>query len=405
MSINKVRYFDSQMFGAPSATGLSGAGKLISLFDACLVDGFNVNAIAGSITVAGGIATAQTAAAHNFLDYTVIRVWGCAEAGLNGDWKCTVPGGDTISWPTTVADGTYGGAISAKTAPLGWSKAFTAPNIAVYRPASGLRHYFRINDANAQFTYLRGYEAMTGSGDAGTQPFPTSAQVAAGVNIMKHQFSTAYAQRWQLFGDDKTVYLVFGANDDAGVLMGSGMDYAIYGFGNLLSYQATDVGNSFVAAVANTFGGSIGHAVLNGLCNPGVTTVADRAYGGFYISRPSSGVTGAPTRLRCAGSGLVSGWGSSESTFGATPSPNPADLATIFHHPLLVQEEGSRSIRGELRGLWQPLNTGSLAGVGSTVDVDGRKIMLVRGPDAGKYLQNTLERAGLIGIDITGPWS
>lgn len=402
-SIHDVRYFDSQMFGAPSVDGLVGAGKLLAIFDACLVDGFNVNAVT-SITVVDGVATATCPANHNFRDYTVIRVWGAAEAGLNGDWKCTMLAGNTFTWDTAVADGVYSaGPISAKTAPLGWSKAFSATNVAVYRPPAGLRHYFRVNDASANYCYVRGYEVMTGSGDAGTQPFPTAAQLANGVIIQR--FVAGYKQRWFLAGDDKTAYLIFSADDNEGVLVNTYSDYSIFGFGEIASYAPGDLGHSFVAA-ANSGANAPAVSNRNGLNFPGLPAAAgvDFVYGGFYLSRPSSQVTGAPVRARTGGSGLVSGWGSSYDANGRTPSPNPADLADLFHHPVLVQEEVSKTIRGEIRGLWQPLTTGSLTNVGSVFEVSSRKIMLLRGPDAATYGQPTTTRSGVIGVDITGPW-
>jgi hypothetical protein len=400
-SIHDVRYFDSQMTGAPSVDGLVGAGKIMAIFDACLVDGFNVNSIT-SITVAGGVATATTSGNHNFRDYSVIRVWGATEAGLNGDWKSTVPGGNIFTWESAVADGVYSaGPISAKTAPLGWSKAFSAGNVAVYRAPAGLRHYFRLNDAHANHCYLRGYEAMTNSADAGTQPFPNSGQLASGVVIQR--FTAGYKQRWQLVGDDKTVYFIFSPEDNEGVLTGSVHDYCINGFGEIASYMPSDLGSSFVAAGSST-GNTASH--FNGLNYPGlpVGTSINNIYGGFYLSRPTSQVTGAPVRLRCGGNGLVSGWGSSFDQNGRTPSPNPADLADLFHYPVLVQEESSKSIRGEIRGLWQPLTTGSLANVGSTFEINGRKILLLRGPDASTYNIVTTARIGVVGVDVTGPW-
>ncbi len=401
-SIHDVSHFDSTMFGAPSTTTLYGAGKIIDILNACLVDGFNVNSVTG-ITVTDGTATATTAADHNFRDYTVLRVWGCAEAGLNGDWKCNVASGNTFTFPTAVANGTYAaGTIAAKTAPLGWTKELTGTNIAVYRPKSGLRHYFRVNDASATACYLRGYEAMTSSADAGTQPFPAVAQTANGVSI--NRFNPAYASRWFLAGDDKTVYLIFSGDDHNGVLTGSNSDYTIHAFGEIASYTPNDAGHSFVAA-SNSATNSYGYSSRNGINYPGMpTSLTDYAYGGFFLSRAYSQVTGAPVRARTGGSGLVNGWGSANDVGGRTPSPNPADLADLYHYPVLVQEETSKAIRGEIRGLWQPLTTGSIANVGSTFEINGRKILLVRGPDAATYGASTTSRSGVIGVDITGPW-
>lgn len=402
-SIHDVRYFDSTMTGAPAssntASNLNGAGKLLQLLDGCLVDGFNVQAVS-QIVVLDGIATATTSAAdHGYRDYTVIRVWGCAEAALNGDWKSSVTTGNAFSFPTTVANGTYGGTISAKTAPLGWSKPFSGTNIGVYRPGAGLRHYYRVLDTGTSVATIRGYESMTSSADAGTQPFPSIAQMSVGGYIAKSQ-SAAYKTRWALFGDDKTMYLIFSGNDNEGVLSSSGFyDYGITLLGEINSFS-----HSEIASCIATSGNTSGYPYIGGINNPGRASGGDSMYGGFYISRPWTQIAGAPTRLRCGGSGLADGWGSSSITGGKTPTPNPADGALIFHHPVLLAEETSGAIRGELPGLWQPLNTSSIANVGSVFAISGRKILTVRGPDASLTGNASLDRSGLIGVDITGPW-
>jgi hypothetical protein len=401
VSIHDVRYFDSQMTGAPVKDGINAAGKLLQIFDACLVNGFNLQAV-NQIVVAGGVATATTQASdHGFRDYTVLRIAGCTETGLNGDWKSNVSAGNTFSWPTTVADGTYGGTISAKTAPLGWSKPFSDTNIGVYRPGAGLRHYFRVNDTAVTFVNIRGYEMMPGAADVGTQPFPTVLQLSNGTVIFKTADSNNTKQRWAIFGDARVCYLIFSAADNDGILSGQGSDYTIQGFGEGISYVPGDVGFSFISAAQSS---AAPLNSQNGLNYPGLTAGDDHRYGGFYVSRPWSQLTGSPTRLRCAGSGLVDGWGSVSEPKYRTPTPNPADGALLFHHPILVQEESTAAVRGEMPGLWQPLNTRSIANVGSVFDVDGRKIMVVRGPDSATRNINSTDRMGAIGVDITGPW-
>lgn len=65
----------------------------------------------------------------------------------------------------------------------GWDKVYTGTNKAVYRAQTGNRFYLRVADAYKKASpdgfvaYVRGYENMT-SVDAGTNLFPTAAQVA-----------------------------------------------------------------------------------------------------------------------------------------------------------------------------------------------------------------------------------
>lgn len=192
-TIHDVRHFDSDMTGAPSTAGMAAAGRFLAILDACAVNGFNLKAVT-SLTVANGVATATTDGDHGFRDYTVIRIEGATPAELNGDWKVQVTAGNTFTFETTAPDGPATGTLSTKTAPLGWTKEFSATHVGVYRPKTGLRHFFRVNDASAAFVAIRGYEVMTSSGDAGVNPFPTPTQLSGGVGMTKYSASTSYQQ-------------------------------------------------------------------------------------------------------------------------------------------------------------------------------------------------------------------
>lgn len=400
-TIHDVRYFDSDMAGAPSTAGMAAAGRMIVLLDACLVNGFNLKSVT-SLVVADGVATVTTDGDHNFRDYTVIRIAGATPDGLNGDWKITLTGGATFTFPTTEANGTATGTISAKTAPLGWTKEFAATNVGVYRPKTGLRHYFRVNDASQYVMQYRGYEAMTGAGDGGTNPFPTATQLPAGVGMSKYYSNAAYVQKWFLIGDDRCVYLVYNGAESYGVSQDTG-DWAIYGFGEAISYVPGDLGHSFV--IGNNANAWSPNANQNGSSVPG--GFYTHSYTGCYFSRPFSQELGNPVRFRIAGNAVCQGWGSSPSAYGRVPYPNPADLSILFHTPIWMQEENSKAVRGELPGPYQPLHSYMHARIGDVVVVNGRKILLTHAFDAdsgGDGVNSAGAGTGVMGWDITGPW-
>lgn len=399
-TIHDVRYFDSDMTGAPSTAGLAAAGRFLAILDACAVTGFNLKPVT-AITVAGGIATVTTDGDHGFRDYTVIRIEGATPEALNGDWKVQVTAGNAFSFETTVPDGPATGTISAKTAPLDWTKAFSATNVGVYRPKTGLRHFFRVNDANSGFVAIRGYEAMTASGDAGTNPFPTPTQLSGGVGMSKYCNSTSYQQKWFLIGDDRCLFFVFCPDDHLGVQQ-SHADWAIYGFGEAISYTPNDLGASFV--IGSTDQSTTWTSVMkNGSNYPGYMN-GSYAYAGCYFSRPYSQELGAPSRFRIAGSGVAHGWGSSSVAGGRTPVPNPADLSLLFHYPVVMQEEVSKAVRAELPGAYQPLHAYMIARVGDVVEINGRKVLITHAYDNNSPESSGTGKSGTMGWDITGPW-
>lgn len=384
--IHDVRYYDSEMTGAP-APGLYGAGKMIALLDACLVNGFNLHPVE-QIVVAAGVATATTSDEHGFRDYTVIRVVGCAEPALNGDWKSDVVAGTTFSWTTTVADGVYGGTMSAKTAPLGWTKEFSGTNVAVYRPKDGVRHYFRIDDSYASSTLMSGYIEKSDSSVAGVGKFPEL------VDYDLFKQTDDRAVRWFLAGDGAAVYLINAplglAGDTVTTQYG---DFYIRGWGEIVSYIPGDQYGSFVSSLVQ--GANYNYsAAWPGITYPGTD-------GGMTICKNSAGTSADGVRV--VGSAFVGGWGSSAAAM--IEGLNPADSAMLFHYPVAVQEATSLSVRGEMPGLWQPINR--VFSKRNTIEtVDGRRILLKQVGDAGKVgsSYSPSNGSGLIGIDITGPW-
>lgn len=396
-TIHDVRYFDATMTGAPKTT-MSAAGRFLAILDACAVTGFNLKAVT-SLSVANGVATAITDGDHGFRDYTVIRIEGATPDELNGDWKVQVTAGNTFTFETTAPDGLATGTVSAKTAPLGWTKAFSGTNVGVYRPKTGLRHFFRVDDSASGYVSMRGYEVMTSSGDAGTNPFPTPTQLTGGVGMTKLCGSYSYVPHWFLIGDDRSLFFVFSGDDDQGVQQYH-TDYAIYGFGEAISYTPNDLGASFVIGSTQR-STTASTPVLNG--SSYVSSLSTDTWGGCYFSRPYSQETGAPTRFRLAGSGVANGWGSSSSAYGRVPLPNPADLSLLFHHPILMQEETSKAVRAEFPGAYQPLHAYMSARIGDVVEINGRKIMLTRAFDSNN-MGSATGKSGTMGWDITGPW-
>lgn len=405
--INDVRMYHGSMAGLSAALQLMGnsnaGSKIINIFDACLVNGFNLQAVT-SLTVSGGLAEVTTTAAHGYLSGTVIRIAGATPSGLNGDWKIDNSTTNTFSFPTAAASGAATGTITALQAPLGWSKPFSATDIAAYRAPEGARKYLQLSDPAQYAARVRGYNIMT-SATAGADAFPTSGQVSLALAWSKSggPSSVGSGDRWYLIGDQRFFYFIF--DGQGSFTSRSAHGPLLYLFGEIPSYVSGDVGCTLLSGLesANTDNFSYSSAQVHQYTNTsylgysasGNTNTYSQI--GTYIETPYTGAMGTPGQVRYAGHHLNDGWGSSRTEGSLPPAyPNPADGALIFHYPVMVQET-SRVIRGILPGAYQPLNsTLPVARHGTSELINGRSVLLLKAPDANSV--------GMMGIDITGPW-
>src|SRR6185436_20075392 len=92
-----VRFYSSRDAGAPVMNG--NVGSMISVLDACLVNGYGSVAIS-SITQAAGVATVTTTAPHgyNIVPTANILIAGASPAAYNGEFRCTITGTNTFTY-------------------------------------------------------------------------------------------------------------------------------------------------------------------------------------------------------------------------------------------------------------------------------------------------------------------
>lgn len=395
--INDVQTYDGDMQGIVSTStrigGNNAASKIIDILDACLVNGFNINAIS-SIVVSNGVALVTTPSDHGFRDYTVIRISGATPAELNGDWKITTAGGNSFSFPTAAANGSATGSMSAKTAPLGWSKPFSAAGLGVYRPGSGLMHYFRVSDPAANFANVRGYKTMSDINN-GTGAFPSSAQQTLGVEWIKYSPASLTGGLWRLYGDSRFFYLIYDCTENAGAT--GSMGPSLYAMGEVPTFGPADTENSVVIGGSSGGSSSVARAAYEGIISVGRSNSASWL-GNYFAGSPTAG-TGTPVRFRAVGHSLSESWGYNGNTAFVPPYPNPTDAALLTHSPILLQEETGLSVRGTLPGIHQPLQGGVTSQKGNTHVINGRVVQFV-----GMNELADSATAGLIGFDTTGPW-
>lgn len=369
-----VRWFHSGMANAPVLSGVAGA--LVSLLDACLIDGFDTKTI-NSISVASGVATATISGGHAYDVHAVVRVAGATPAALNGDWRITAATGSTLTFSCPgVADVSATGTMTAKRSPAGWAKPYAATNKAVYQSTNlaSTRLFLRVDDADARYARARGYEQMTDV-DTGAGLFPTLAQqIATNYTWAKSVTADAVARSWIVVSDDQFVQLLVKWTNSAGLA-------SWYRFGDLKSFVVGDAYHAMISAIesASPVSASGAGARQDFAVTPGA---------GSYIARARSQAGGA-IRVGEPGSALGAGSGVGFTTYPAGES--------YLHAPILVLDGTSTAaqIRGYERGVLQLISNKELAD--RAVITTGDKTLIVCDV-------SSISGAGQIAIDIVGPW-
>lgn len=224
----------------------------------------------------------------------------------------------------------------------GWTKAFSGTNKADYRQAAGNQFYLDVDDSAAQTALgkeanVRGYEAMTAL-QTGTNPFPTTAQIASpGLNIRKSAATGTTSRAWLLIADDRTFHFFVLTGDAAGYYFG-------FSFGDVYSYVSADAGRTMIAARSNA------NAATDTWLNMGQQWNLHRT--GLYLARNSAGSAGA---IQFGGSMPTTDGNDSPQTL-SSPDPIGGQI-WISRVTLGSANDSARGIRGFMRGFYLLENT------------------------------------------------
>lgn len=337
---NKVHFFRSDDVGAPSLT--NAMGSLISVFDGCLVNGYNnqdATKLSGNVTSVADVATITFAAAHGFRELQLLEM-KFPDLQYTGQFAVVSVTSTTVSVrldavPTnasvTPASDSY-----VKVAGSKWTKEFSEVNKAAYRPVPNTlnRCYLSIDDTRAVSdgcANVRGFETLTAA-TVGLGMFPTIAQQAIST-IPKSQDSTA--KQWYLIADGDMMY--FFVNPSTQLSYG----FAGFAFGYARSKMAVEdtYGCAIVSnnvANANSF---------SGLIRPDSLTYTTNY--GYYARSFAQLGTAVPFGL----------YGSSigNNSLGNAPEPFPSPIDNSLNvSPIYTFQGGTR---GVMQGLLQPLHT------------------------------------------------
>lgn len=374
MATKPVKNFFSSHAGAPVLSGT--AGSRIAIFDACLVNGYNLQTL-DSLVVSAGVLTG-TKAGHGFVPDQVI-VTSANESDLISEWTVTTTTSNTFNAVATGVPNTTGtGTLTAKAAPLGWSKVYSGTNKAVYRSndPESCRMYLRVDDTAAQYARVVGYESMTDV-DTGTGAFPTNTQLSGGFYWNASSSASTSARLWKLIGSSK--HLHWCPRTDTAV---SSTHH--YEFGDFVSEKPGDAFNCLIEGHTSA-GYSAAYGAV-GLVN----------YSATYIYAPRSYTQiGASVPLHTDCSAAMTGSGAG----GNAAYPSLANNGLILG-PIIVKEASANVFRAmSLPGVYAtpqtlPLSDGDM--VSDIAAFPGRKLLATACGFQGAE--------GRLFLDITGPW-
>lgn len=390
--------FDSSETGAPVLN--NAAGSMIGVLDACLVTGFNNRAIT-SLVVAAGVATA-TCAGHGYSgSYSKdVEIAGALPAALNGRKQLTFVDANTFKFLATgIADQTATGTITAKRAPLGWTKLFSGTNKAIYKRSdlTATTVMLRVVDtgvAPSSATSARWTAIETATDiDTFSGLCPTAAQLLDGYFVNKGA-NSATAKQWTIVGSSLLFFLTT-QSASYPPLPNSGSDaYSsmLYFFGDFTAYKPGDAYNSVVSGEISESGGA-------GVNHGGRPLGSEQA----SLSVQSLGIQCARGYSQFAGAVTLGIAGAGNARSGSTGNfvfPSPIDSGYLISPKTLLTEvvPGGFAARGVMTGFVHILGVKPIAYrevVDGTVDFSSRKIL---------GLQPYAQGPACVAIDLTGPW-
>jgi hypothetical protein len=283
----------------------------------------------------------------------------------------------------------------------GWTKPYSATNIAVYRTAGGNQRYLRLDDSNATPARFHGYETMS-SDSVGVNNFSqdlgTSFSQAAGYPIMKSSTADATARAWVIITSATAMYMFIEPTSTPTTWEAStnttNSSNGQFFFGDFISYRPGDTYNTAIFGPVNTTAGT----GQFGSCS---NSISSSAASGHYICRGYLGQGQGGVKFH---KGLP-GQYASVTTMGASSSsntyPDPLTGGILLTSVELAEIVASsyHVVRGRMPGMWAPIS--SLAGshgdiITGTGVVAGKTLLCV--------VVYTGSTAGRCFIEISDTW-
>ncbi|MGR1224991.1 hypothetical protein ACUVMQ_18745 [Aeromonas veronii] len=402
MAVYPVKWFSSDMQGAPQMSSDTADGQLAAVLKAILVTGFGTLTINSlSFDAAKGWAVATFSGGHAYQQDSVIQVDGVSPAAYNGEHR-VMQVSSTQVWfeidggnPGSAGSGA---AMTMKVAPLGWTLTHESADgkVAIYRPTD--------ISASGNVSLRIDNTAFTGwSGANGYGSWAYLAKVALVEDVVDiNTYTTIYEHRWpatlrysskqwDLIGDTQLFYWM--------PVIGNYSYHTVYCAGYIRSIR---LGDRYHALLVHYWTTSVTENQATWANrdqttnNWGTTLTSFDQSGQRALARPYHQLFGTTSWWL---KGLFGRFGS------GLPVPNGPDNGFYFStDPCMVMENGNH-LRGYMPGLivpygditaWHRKNFGDLPAL------PGKKVRFIRGLYQASVFQ--LDPRSLIGFDITGPW-
>lgn len=387
-----VKFFTSDQVGANVLSGTAGA--LIAILDQCLKDGFGLKTV-DTLVVAAGIATMNISTGHIYKPGQIVLMAGSTPTGLNGEKKVITIGTNFATFDATgISDQTATGTITAKLAPLGFTKPYAGTNLAAYRSSdtSGTQCYLRVDDTGTTAARIVAYETMSDV-NTGVNPFPLAAQISGGLFWSKSSVASSAARNWMIIGDSRCFYYVHAPGASAP------LNSVAHFFGDILPSLSTDTYECFINGAFSDYGASAAIVTTDCAFSPRNFSIASG-----YTQRSVNGLIMSNAAFHVGQ--MHNGSGSSEAYSGAggyttLSYPNDGDNAMLLGRTGVLINS---SFRGTMPGIYHILqDVTTFLSLGTTLpgsnDLAGRTLY------ASKHgFPGTASSGGLMLFDITGPW-
>lgn len=416
-----VKFYSSGMLNSPVLA--NNWGDLVTLLDACLINGFGLTTL-DSITfdASTGIATASISAGHGFSVNQVLEITGADQPEYNGEHSVLSVTVNTFTFAVTgtpVTPATTSTQLSAKVAPLGWEAPYRADYKVAYRSKSAAspKNMLLVDDRLKTPNYTTTWAKWANVGivedmsDINTivgkqapydaaKPTKNWQQVEAnqwgwykwyharmfGYSYENSGDGGAGARNWVLIGDDRLFYLFLEPLPNTSLLF--------YLYGDINSYKPDDQYATALAAKDVYLGN-------------GIYLQSPYYYGNLIASNSDAGAVllcsytqlGGPisfslTSLNINNNQTVSGRGA------MIPFPNGPDYS-LWLLPFFVKQSDGH-MRGTMPGLYfvpHNLPYPHLSVVDNVVGQPGRRFLMV-----SLGYESISSNTAQVAIDITGPW-
>lgn len=279
---NKIKYYHSDMRGAPVKNGTP--GSWITVLDAVLVNGFGqVNAVSANIT--NGMVIINLNNNESFDIDTTVLVSGASVLSVNGENTVTVSGSNFISWPTIEPDGPITGTITIKVAPLGFTKQFSGVSLAAYKMMNPLSSgaFFRIDDTSAYVMQVAAYENMLDI-NSGSNRTPATTYNSGICAVPKSEVANTTATPWEIIGDDSGFYICTQVSSNVNYRLQRYVSY----FGDGIPDNSNDSFKIIVSgqSVINNYSNSWSASIGNVTSQSAQTICINRSTNGLNTSIP-----------------------------------------------------------------------------------------------------------------------